>query len=187
MKRIISIITVAMMAFALLPFSTMTVVPEGHADMTAGTEQSGGALPAIAKIVEEADFQAHAATGDKYTVNISGVYDYSGPQEMMEYINAERQKVGVGTLTLDADLTDAAMQRAAEIAYYFSHTRPDNTKCYTVNSRTMGENIAAGNSTAKGTYTQWYYSQGHYENMVRARFTNIGIGHFTHRGTDYWV
>ena len=173
MKRVISIVISAMMVFALLPFGAM--VPETPA------------ASVIEKIAGPEKFQAQAATGDKYTVNISGIYDYSGPQEMMQYINEERQKVGVGTLTLDADLTDAAMQRAAEIAYYFSHTRPDNTKCYTVNSRTMGENIAAGNSTAKGTYTQWYYSQGHYENMVRARFTNIGIGHFTHRGTDYWV
>ena len=170
MKRIISIITAAVLVLALMPFGAMQ--PE---------------TSAMHQIVGSGNYTAEAATGDKYTVNISGTYEYSGPQEMMQYINEERQSLGRGTLTLDADLTDDAMQRAAEIAYYFSHTRPDGRDCYTVNSRAYGENIAAGNRTAQATYTQWYNSEGHYENMVRSYFTNIGIGHFEHNGIHYWV
>lgn len=166
MKKVICHIISIMMVFTMIPFSAM------------GQQAQSGLA---------GQFTAKAATGDSYTVNISGTYDYSGPQEMIEYVNQERQLQGVGTLTLDADLTDAAMQRAAEIAYYFSHTRPDGTRCFSINSRTGGENIAAGSSTASGTYTQWYNSKGHYENMVRARFTNIGIGHFYHNGIHYWV
>ena len=49
-------------------------------------------------------------------------------------------------LTYDYDLEKVAMQRAAELAIYYSHTRPDGSGCETaVNTYTAyGENIAAG-------------------------------------------
>ena len=41
----------------------------------------------------------------------------------------------------------------------------------------LGENIAAGNSTADGAFEQWETStKGHRENMLNANFTHIGIG-----------
>lgn len=130
---------------------------------------------------------AYAEAGDAYTLKISGTYNYASGQEMIEYINAERSQKGVGTLVLDKELTDAAMQRAAEIAIEFKHTRPDGQSCFTVCSKASGENIAAGNSTAAATYTQWENSSGHYANMTNSSFSSIGIGHFKHNGVNYWV
>ncbi len=170
MKRIISIITAAILVFALMPFGAMQ--PE---------------TSAMHQIVGSENYTAEAASGDKYTVNISGIYEYSGPQEMMQYINAERQSLGRNALTLDAELTDYAMQRAAEIAYFFDHDRPDGRDCFTISSRVRGENIVAGTATAQEAYMEWYESEGHYANMVRSSFTNIGIGHFKHNGIHYWV
>lgn len=129
----------------------------------------------------------YAATGESYSVKISGTVNYASGQEMISYINEERAAQGAGALELDSQLTDAAMQRAAEIAYYFSHTRPDGTMCYTACSRAYGENIAAGRSTASGTFTQWMNSDGHRANMMNTGYTKIGIGHFQHNGMHYWV
>ena len=137
--------------------------------------------------VTGAAISAYADTGESYTVNVSGTFNYSSGQEMIEYINEERAAQGADALELDSQLTDAAMQRAAEIAYYCEHIRPDGTYFNTVCGRAYGENIAGGNSTASGTFTQWMNSDGHRANMMSTNYTKIGIGHFTHNGVDFWV
>ncbi|MCD7765376.1 MAG: CAP domain-containing protein [Lachnospiraceae bacterium] len=106
---------------------------------------------------------------------------------------------GLSELTYDYDLEAIAMQRAAEIALYYSHTRPDGTTCwtaYTENSYaiyTVGENIAAGYTTASSVFTGWaeededYSGQGHRRNMLSSSFTSVGIGHVYYNGCHYWV
>lgn len=67
-------------------------------------------------------------TGDyqTYTTNITGMTDYAAAQEELAILNSYRKEHGLTTaLTLDKTLTGAAMQRAAEIAVYYSHTRPN--------------------------------------------------------------
>ncbi|MCD8013751.1 MAG: CAP domain-containing protein [Lachnospiraceae bacterium] len=102
-------------------------------------------------------------------------------------------------LTYDYDLEAVAMQRAAEIALSFSHTRPDGTMCYTAlgeNSYVYyaaGENIAAGQTSAASAFTSWaeededYSGQGHRRNMLSSSFNAIGIGHVYYNGIHYWV
>jgi len=53
----------------------------------------------------------------------------------------------------------------------------------------MGENIAAGNSTASATFTQWKNSSGHNANMLGANYTVMGIGRATGGGQYgvYWT
>lgn len=144
-------------------------------------------LAMIITVVPELCVTSYAEENDEYSIKVSGVYDYAAGQEMMTYINEERASQGKDPLTLDADLTDAAMQRAAEIAFYFSHTRTDGRSCFTVSERAAGENIALGTFTALSTYTMWKNSSGHYANMMNNSYTNIGIGHFTQGGSDFWV
>jgi uncharacterized protein YkwD len=94
-------------------------------------------------------------------------------------------------------LEEIAMQRAAETALSFSHTRPDGTRCFTAvasdGTRSWGENIAVGSSTAGGAFKQWreddddYSGQGHRRNMLSQRFCAVGIGHVTLNGVHYWV
>ena len=52
-----------------------------------------------------------------------------------------------------------------------------------------GENIAAGNASAKATVQQWMNSTGHCENIMDARFQDIGVGIASgrKRGQIYWV
>lgn len=116
--------------------------------------------------------------------------------EVLRLVNEERAKVGAAPLTLNETLVDAAMLRAEEISGYFSHTRPDGTDCFSVLEQYgldysyVGENIAAGSRKPSGTMEQWINSQGHYDNIINSRFTEIGIGYVYVPGSEYgyyWV
>ena len=106
---------------------------------------------------------------------------------------------GLGPLVYDYTLEKIAMQRAAEIALSFSHTRPDDSRCFSAYTDygwtliTAGENIAAGYSTAAVTFLQWkeddknYSGQGHRRNLLNNAFKYIGIGHCVFNGRHYWA
>lgn len=81
---------------------------------------------------------------------------------------------------------------------YFDHSGLDGSSpieracdaCYASCEVTgWGENIAAGNSGAQGTFDQWVDSPGHNENMLGSNFAVVGIGRATGGGTygAYWT
>ena len=105
---------------------------------------------------------------------------------------------GRAELSYDAGLEQIAMQRAAEIALSFSHTRPNGENTWTAyenraNYGAVGENIAAGQNTAAYALECWkeeeddYAGQGHRRNMLNEKFNYIGIGHVFANGCHYWV
>lgn len=115
---------------------------------------------------------------------------------ILNIVNAERAKAGVAPLVLNETMNKAAALRAKEIITLFSHTRPNGTLCFTVygefniSYNTAGENIAAGNSGAYDTAQQWINSQGHYENMIKAEYTEMGVGYAYSSSSEYghyWV
>ncbi|MBR6100885.1 MAG: CAP domain-containing protein [Ruminococcus sp.] len=129
-----------------------------------------------------------AFAGSAVTLKVSGTYYYDSAQKMLSLVNAERTAKGVGTLTLDKELTAAAMQRAAEISVDFDHYRPNGELCFTVSDKAGGENIAAnGSLNAGGAFDQWKNSSGHYSNMINKDFKSTGIGVFSYGGYVYWV
>lgn len=115
--------------------------------------------------------------------------------DVVKYTNEFRTEVGQAPLTLDETLTKAAMVRAIEMAYSdkFSHERPDGNMCYYImrdfgqDIYGVGENIASRQRNAKEVSYAWKGSQGHYENMISASFTRIGVGVINFYGTYYWV
>lgn len=142
-------------------------------------------LMAVAAVMCSA-FAAVAQT-DTTTVSIPGSYWYDMAFDVLEMVNSQRQAQGLSALTMDEDLMEGAMLRAAETSLLFSHTRPDGTRCFTVSNKAMGENIAAGSSTAEGTMNQWMNSQGHRENILNTRWSSMGVGCFETNGRYYWV
>lgn len=150
-------------------------------------------LLAMIIIVSALPCSAFAAS-NTVTVTLPGIYHYDYVKDVLNGTNALRANVGASALTLDADLTRLAMQRAAECAFYFSHTRPNGEDFHTVTAggtswsgTHMGENIAAGAQTAQIVVTGWANSPGHYENIINTGFTRIGIGSFTNNGVTYWT
>ena len=135
-----------------------------------------------------------AYASSEMCVIVPGVSNYDAIAKVVEGTNAIRASVGAGPLSLDANLTELAMQRAAESAINCSHTRPNGEQCYTVTSNGItfdgtfrGENLAAGMSTAEKAVEGWRTSSGHYKTMTEKGFTRIGVGSFTNNGITYWI
>ncbi|MBO4921145.1 MAG: leucine-rich repeat protein [Lachnospiraceae bacterium] len=157
-----------------------------------------------------------AGTGVKAAdVIIEPVFNQTEARSMLDSINAFRtgsdawywnssntekvQATGLGELVYDYELEKVAMQRAAEIALYWDHTRPDGRSTWSAytdlgySSGAKGENIAAGYASANSAFVGWredndkYSGQGHRRNMLGSGFKAIGIACVTVNGTKYWV
>ena len=138
----------------------------------------------------------NAKTSDMLPEAIENMNVYKNiVNDVVKYTNEFRTEVGQAPLTLDETLTKAAMVRAIEMAYSdkFSHERPDGNMCYYImrdfgqDIYGVGENIASRQRNAKEVSYAWKGSQGHYENMISASFTRIGVGVINFYGTYYWV
>lgn len=99
-------------------------------------------------------------------------------------INAYRAQNGLPALRVSTSLAKAATWHTNDMAQrnYFSHTDSlgrDPFKRMTAfgygYSTSRGENIAAGNATAAGTFAQWKASTGHNRNMLSSAYKVIGI------------
>lgn len=107
-------------------------------------------------------------------------------------INMYRQASGIAALALSPGATEAARWHARDMGEsgYFSHTdslgRDPSARVADFGySGTAGENAAAGNSAAIGTFCQWKNSPGHNANMLRPEFRVIGIGSETVQSSQY--
>ena len=110
--------------------------------------------------------------------------------------NAYRAEVGAGNLSIDYNLSVMATIRAMEMAYSnkFSHTRPSGKQWHTIwdeygigKGQVIGENLGKGYTSPDGVSKGWRNSPTHYENLINARFTKIGIGKYTYQGVTYWA
>lgn len=137
------------------------------------------------------DYLVQDGAGDYCAVDASivpeGTERYSYAYQVLDLVNQERAAVGLAPLTMDRELLDAAMQRAAECAVSYSHTRPDGTDCFTVSSKAYAENIAAGQWSPMVVMGSWMQSPGHKANILTESRRSIGVGCFEADGTLYWV
>lgn len=112
-------------------------------------------------------------------------------EEVFAQVNKERVKAGLSELTLNYTLCTAAQVRAQECVKVFSHTRPNGSKFRTaieeagIQSSFTGENVASGYKSASHVMKGWMASPGHKENILRERFTEIGIGVVKNSGNGY--
>lgn len=103
----------------------------------------------------------------------------------LSLINQYRQQNGLKPLSLSSTLSTAAQLHSEDMANrnYFSHTTPEGKTFvdriigagYT-HFTCLGENIAAGFSTAQAVFEAWRNSPSHNENMLNPCFEEIGIG-----------
>ena len=103
-------------------------------------------------------------------------------------VNAQRANAGLGALTWNENLVQAAMVRAKECESHFSHTRPDGRDWYTVNSQIMyGENLAYLYYNASAAVQAWMDSPTHRQNIL-GNFNTMGVAvHQTAGGEWYWA
>lgn len=148
------------------------------------------AVPVSASINHDHDNTAEldAAYGTLIKTSIQGECDYKAAFEVLDIVNKERKKAKLSPLSMDEELLEAAMLRAAECAIYYSHNRPSGDRCFTVLDRvtSAGENIAAGYTSASKVMQAWMSSEGHKFNIMASDFRSIGVGVFKIDGIYYW-
>ncbi|GEL66669.1 CAP domain-containing protein [Marinilactibacillus psychrotolerans] len=117
--------------------------------------------------------------------------DYQVVEErIFVLLNNLRQEQGLNNLKKNDILKKAADLRAKETETSFSHTRPNGKNPFTVFEenglaypyRVVGENLGMATyyldekEMAELLFNGWVESEGHYENMVRPEYEEIGIG-----------
>ena len=147
-------------------------------------------------------FSPHGQPSGKEDVPSSSLVE---EMRFVEILNTERKKRGLSELKIDENLSRAARYHSYDMGVqnYFEHATYDRNLvsgnlehvCKTFERiKAFGscnsENIAAGNSSAERTYTQWYNSPGHYRNMFSKGWNRIGVGYIKVEGspyTHYWT
>ena len=114
-------------------------------------------------------------------------------QEVVALTNRYRAQYGLQPLAANKRLSDIARMKSQDMhdKGYFDHTSPtygspfDMMKRFGVNYRSAGENIAMGYRTPEAVVEGWMNSPGHRANILRASFTEIGVGYVP--SGNYWT
>ncbi len=115
-------------------------------------------------------------------------------------INQYRQSQGLQPLLLSDLLTDSSQKHSSDMGKYafFDHNTTGGSDFFPIGSSpwdrmaacgysasAMGENIAAGYSTASSVFAAWENSPGHNANMLDCDFKVIGVGFVYVPGSPY--
>jgi uncharacterized protein YkwD len=109
--------------------------------------------------------------------NPQGVAMKDFERRVIELTNAERQKRGLGILTVNGHLLDNCRRWAGNMA--------NRRSMYHSNMDFGGENVAWNQSNAEEVVTAWMNSPGHRANILRPGFKSIGVGMARSNG-PYW-
>ena len=173
-KRILSILTIAyMLVAAILPFMF-----SGEVDNIAARYKSDGV---IIYLVPEAIALSDSSDSD------TGLR--AEALEAFNQINEIRMDAGLDALAWNQNLESVSAVRAEECDENFSHTRPNGSPWYTVNSKIQGgENLAYGFDTADEAVDAWMASPTHKDNILYDEFAGGSISVYKNdEGICYWA
>ncbi len=147
------------------------------------------ALPAVASSATNCTF----GTG-------WGTADTGAALQVVTLVNEHRASLGLKALSVDANLTAAAVWKSGHMAYYhyFDHYDPAPPVARDPFTRMRdcdagggaAENIAAGQATPADVMKSWLSSDGHRRNIEDPTLTKIGVGAVTLQGSPhgiYWT
>ena len=132
------------------------------------------------------------------TVKTPSKYEVGPPtaEELLELVNAEREKVGVEPLTIDENVQKSAQLKADDFVnrdyydhvvkgteYTLTHEMAQYVNKSCVNS---GENIAADNNTSQEAHDDWMGSKLHRDAILSDKYQSIGIGVAREKDGDYY-
>jgi uncharacterized protein YkwD len=133
---------------------------------------------------------ASATSCPNTEVEVSGLGENQMESSITCLINEERTSRGLGAVQPNGDLRDAALSHSNEMVaqQYFEHTSPQGVTFidrieatgYMRSARSwiVGENLVWGTgplSTPQSLVTAWMNSPPHRENLLKARFNEIGV------------
>ena len=109
--------------------------------------------------------------------------------EVYKLVNDERNNNGLDSLLWNENLQSVSDVRSYESSIIFSHTRPNGTPWYTVNSKIQGgENLAFGFDNAEEVMNGWMNSSTHKDNILYEEFNGISISVYQDKnGILYWA
>jgi uncharacterized protein YkwD len=104
-------------------------------------------------------------------------------QELLDEMNAYRERYGLSPLALNRRLSLAAADRVTDMFEhrYFAHVAPDGTQPFTwADSRgyrytAIGENLAMGQKSAREVVSAWMHSPGHRRNILGSSYVDCGL------------
>ena len=129
----------------------------------------------------------------------AGMSGDANVDRILELTNQERGRNGLAPLRLSPLLSEAANWMARDMASknYFDHLdstgRRVGDRAYDFGYRgwkQIGENIAAGQESAERAMAEWVSSPGHYRNMMKPEYTEMGVGFMSDPASAhkrYWV
>ena len=109
-------------------------------------------------------------------------------RKFLDLINDYRRQNNAGNLSLQNQLGAAADSHSRDMAQknYFRHAPQSNFARHGYkNWKVIGENIAAGDETAKQVFDSWRTSPPHKKNMLDKSYTEIGIGRAYNKSSKY--
>lgn len=188
--------------------SVVTVTQSGLATaVAAGNATVRAAIASYPSAYIDFPIVVSAATTPPSTTPPSTTPPSAFAQRVLELTNAARAQARVcgstsfaatAPLTYSTQLEQAAQGHATDMANknYFSHTSLDGrTFDQRINAtgypwRTIGENIAAGQSTPESVVSGWLASAGHCANIMNPSFKELGVGYAYNANStyrSYWV
>lgn len=113
----------------------------------------------------------------------------SAAKAAFDMINTQRKSAGLKALTWNSGLETAASVRAVEASEVWSHTRPNGSDYWTVNSNLVyAENLAKCYTTADTAVDAWMASPGHKANIMDNELATGAIAiHISADGSWYWA
>lgn len=139
--------------------------------------------PAADKPVNQPSKQQPKPTEPKQSTKSDQTGMTTAEQQMLDLVNKERQKNGLKALKANNELVKVARVKAKDMIdkNYFDHQSPtygspsQMLDKFGISYRLMGENLA-GHQSVEGAHNGLMNSPGHRANILKADFTEIGIG-----------
>ncbi len=128
------------------------------------------------------------------SINVLGYSSNISVDEIIRLTNEKRKDAGLGPVSQDPLLTQAAQAKAADMINknYWAHVAPDGTQPWRFFNdvgykyRYAGENLARDFKDPGAVVNAWMASPSHRENMLSDRYKDIGLAVIdgTLTGTD---
>lgn len=177
MKKIIAIALTAIMTISVAACGAKGQSSIDDQAATRGLEEGAGEI----WIDDEAIALAGSAASSQAAIDAC--------YAVLNLMNQQRVAQGLSQLSWSDALTSAAQVRANEITTSFSHTRPNGSAFWTVDSNVQyGENLAKLYQSADSVYTAWMNSPTHAANIMDSGYKTVGIAVCqTGDGSWYWA
>ncbi len=174
MKRVISLAMGVVLTFTLLACGATSKAVIDDQAAVRGLEEGAGEI----WIDDEAIALAGTAVSSQAALDACSA--------VLNMMNQQRAAQGLAALAWSDALTNAAQVRANEIVDVFSHTRPNGSAFWTVDSNVQyGENLAKLYQSADSVYQAWMNSPTHAANIMDGGYKTVGIA-ISQAGDGSW-